>query len=171
MSQHVMVDPLTLGAQYQLGNHKATYQPRMLTRQDIVVSAVLVVFISLIFIIIMFISMPSFTNKIVGSIIIASYVLLFGTLNWNIYRKQALRLFAYEDGLIYIGRKSSPTIIYWQRVQSIVHKVKVTSSEYGSSTRDIYTLKCTDGTSLRLDDGTFQGLGQLITSIKIKTAR
>ena len=26
MSQHVMVDPLTLGAQYQLGNYKATYQ-------------------------------------------------------------------------------------------------------------------------------------------------
>ena len=86
--------------------------------------------------------MPSFTNKIIGSIIIVAYVLLFSGLNWDVHRKKALRLFVYEDGLIYIGRKSSSTIIYWQKVQSIIHKVKVVGNEYGSSTRDIYTLNC-----------------------------
>jgi hypothetical protein len=176
MSQHVMADPPILGAQYHLGNHKATYQPRILMRQDIAVSIALGIGLSVMYAMLIFVAMPfvamPFINKIIGSIIVAFIVLLFfSAMSWEIYRKQVLRVFTYDYGLIHIGRKSSPTIIYWQKVQSVIHKVKVVGDENYSETRHVYTLNCTDGTSLRLEEGTFPEFFQLMASIEVETAR
>lgn len=176
MSQHMMDDPLTLGAEHQLGNYKATYQPHMLTRQDVIFYIVAGLLYSLFLLCILIFATPlramPLTNKIIITIIsvfLGSF--LSGCIIWDICVKRALRIFYYENGLIYRGRKSLQTIIYWQNVQSVMHKVKVVGGEYGSKTIHISTLNCIDGTSLRLDDVTFPELEPLMASIEGEIAR
>jgi hypothetical protein len=88
-------------------------------------------------------------------------------------RNRAMRVFVYDSGLIYVGRKSRQTI-YWQHVQAVWHQVeKHTSTDSdGSSTTTIvhtYTVDCSDGTRLKLDQ-TFAHLRQLGRSVEVGTA-
>jgi hypothetical protein len=172
MSQRMIADPLAQGAQYQLGNHRATYKPSTMC-------SILVGFFFFIVGSILTFVFLSFSASI------ASVFLPIGTafgLLWagltlfivvSAYQRRMMRVFVYDYGLIHRGQKSQQTI-YWRDVRAVWHQVqKHTSTDSdGYSTTTIvhtYTVDCIDGTRLKLDK-TFAHLRHLGRSLEIGTA-
>ena len=172
MSQHTIDDPLALGVQYQLGNHRATYKPSTISR-FIGLTLALFIVIGLLEGIIHFqngLSQPLVLFPLFICLFIASAV-LYGLI--ETYRNRILRVFVYDNGLIYVGQNSLQCI-YWQNVQTVWHKVeRQTSSNSNGYSRitikHTYTVNCIDGTFLKLDD-TFAHVRQLGGSLEVETA-
>ncbi|GHO97098.1 hypothetical protein KSF_071460 [Reticulibacter mediterranei] len=168
-SQQVMADPSFLGANYQLGNHKATYKPST-SRQIIVCS------VALVFGVAWTVGVWQFVFHATEPLTLAFVVvglLLIGFALWNfwrIYRNRVLHVFIYDDGLIYVGRGSAIQTMRWQDIEAVKHNVvEHSGSEGGSTFRHHYTVNCFDGSSLTLDQ-TFSNVRQLGKTIEVETA-
>jgi hypothetical protein len=179
-------DPLSLGTQYRLGTHRATYKPPTISRMTWVMIG-----LSIIYVVICIIGLlersnsvyldvrgqPSLSVIIVYALVctavgIAVYVPLFV---YRVIRNRTLRLFVYDDGLIHVWHASLQAI-YWQNVQAVWHDVIAeTHSEYQytPSYRHVYIVSCTDGTKITLGktDYEFDNMKQLVKSIEGETAR
>jgi hypothetical protein len=168
-SQQITADPSFLGANYQLGNHKATYKPATL-RQIIVGSMTLlfgVVWTVLVWRFVFHATTPvALAFVAVGIIVIGLALWNF----WRVYRDRVVRVFIYDDGLIYVGRGAVIQTMRWQDIEAVKHNIVVHSdSEGGRTVKHYYTLNCFDGTSLTLDR-TFTNVRQLGKTIEVETA-
>jgi hypothetical protein len=168
-SQQIMADPSFLGANYQLGNHKATYKPSMV-RQMIACS------VTLIFGVIWTVVVWQFVLRATEPLtlaFIAIGLLVIGLALWNFwrsYRDRVLRVFIYDDGLIYVGRGSAMQTMRWQDIEAVKHNVvEHSDSEGGRTVKHYYTLNLFDGSSLTLDR-TFTNVRQLGKTIEVETA-
>lgn len=116
MSQHNTADPLTLGTQYALGDHKATYQPNTIVAICLIV-LLFVLSVSPLFglFTLLVTPMPVITLLMQLFIIITVIVSLTALGSFFIlpaYKNRTLRVFLYEHGLICVGRESHHCI-YW----------------------------------------------------------
>ncbi len=169
-----MDDQEALGAlMHQLGNHKATYKRQFFAPSRLLaISCIVGIFLYSILMIIL----VSFIENVaillvVPALVIAGLLLLECILIF--YRNRKLCVFVYENGLIHRGRDSLLTIIYWKNVRYVSHTLEKTMwsdpVNQEPSYRSVYTVSCTNGTVLRLDE-TFAKLRQLGESLKRKTA-
>jgi hypothetical protein len=168
-SQQIMADPSFLGANYQLGNHKATYKPA--TVRQIIVSSIMLIF-GVVWTVgvwhLVFNTTKPWTLAFVGA-----GLLLIGLALWNFwrsYRNRVLRVFIYDDGLIYVGHGSAIQTMRWQDIEAVKHNVvEHSDSEGGRTFRHHYTVNCFDGSSLTLDQ-TFPNVRQLGKTVEVETA-
>jgi hypothetical protein len=176
MSQYMIADPLALGAQYRLGNHRTTYKPSTTCSFIFLILVLLFAFgIGLAggvayFGSNLFIPFP-FVLFILFIWLFIVGLILYGLV--ETYRNRVLRVFVYDYGLIHVGREFHQSI-YWQNVEAVWHNVEKhtsTDSKGHSTTTYIhtYTVRCIDGTQLKLDR-TFARLQQLGKSIEVGTA-
>jgi hypothetical protein len=168
-SQQITADPSFLGANYQLGNHKATYKPAT-SRQIIACSLILlfgIVWTVGVWQLVLRATEPlTLAFVAVGVIIIGLALWSF----WRAYRDRVLRVFVYDDGLIYVGRGSALQTMRWQDIEAVKHNIVESSdSEGGRTVKHYYTLSCFDGSSLTLDR-TFTNVRQLGKTIEVETA-
>ncbi len=166
MSQHEIAHPLALGAQYQLGNHKATYKASM----NGMMLGVLFLIISILLLLFFIYRIYDVVSTILLCICIFIIFIIGLFLFVQTYQDRMLRVFIYDSGLIYVGRASHQTI-HWQNVQAVWHKVTTQGADASRTTSHSYTVNCTDGTQLRLDPMTIADLQLLGQSIEVQTAR
>ncbi len=168
-SQQITADPSFLGANYQLGNHKATYRPATL-RQIIACSIMLAFGLAWTAVVWQFVL---HATEPLGLAFVAIGLLVIGLALWNFwrsYRDRVLRVFVYDDGLIYVGRGSAIQTMRWQDIEAVKHNVvEHADSEGGRTVKHYYTLNCFDGSSLTLDR-TFTNVRQLGKMIEVETA-
>jgi hypothetical protein len=173
LSQNMMDDQEAPGTlPHPLGTYKATYK-----RQFFIPSKLLgVSFIVGLFLCptLMIALLPFIENRVILEIIppfvIAGLLLLECILIF--YRNRKLCVFVYDYGLIHRGHESLTTI-YWKNVHSVEHTLKNGMWNYDGlepAVQHIYTVHCTDGTVLRLDE-TFARLQHLGKSIETGVAQ
>lgn len=119
MSQQIIADPQALGAQYRLGNHKATYKPPTTCHVIFLFFVFLFgcVFTLMALISIAFISLFALIFVLVGLLIIG--LALHGII--TTYQNRVLRVFVYDYGFIHVGRQSRQAM-YWQNVEAVWHQ-------------------------------------------------
>jgi hypothetical protein len=174
LSQNMMDDQGALGAVvHPLGNYKATYRRQFFIPSKLLgVSFTVGLFLDSI----LMITLVPFVDNgvvllVVPAFVIAGLLLLECILIF--YRNRKLCVFVYDSGLIHRGRESLLTTIYWKNVHSVEHTVRNSMWNYEGlwpAVWHIYTVCCTDGTVLRLDE-TFARLQYLGKSIETEVAR
>jgi hypothetical protein len=167
MFQHMRTDQEALGAPYQLGNHRATYKPSAISQ---------VIFWSFIFILgcagifAAFTSFDRFSDAIwlcLGGLSFVG-IALYGSI--TAYQNRILRVFVYDYGFIYVGRKDRQAL-YWQDIEAVWHKVKLRRARRSSYRTFVHTyiVNGIDGTQLELDN-TFAHLRDLGRSLEVGMA-
>ncbi len=183
--QQLPADPAFLGAEYELGNHKATYEPAT-TCQIIMLSVLLAVSIVGTLVVVLFAAaLGGVIGGAFGVVIPLFFVLIMlfivGAAIFGIvraYQNRVMRVMVYDEGLVYVGRENG-RVIHWRDVLAVWHNVVVhthTSTDgqgntsTSTSVSHTYILSCSDGSSLKLDQ-TFGKLRQLGKMIEMETAR
>jgi hypothetical protein len=168
-SQQITADPSFLGANYQLGNHKATYRPA--TLRQIIACSVTLLF-GVVWTVMVWQFMFHATEPLTLAFVAVGLIVI-GLALWNFrrsYRDRVLRVFVYDDGLIYVGRGSAIQTMRWQDIEAVKHNVvEHSDSEGGRTVKHYYILNCFDGSSLTLDR-TFTNVRQLGKTIEVETA-
>jgi hypothetical protein len=167
MFEHMRTDQEALGAPYQLGNHRATYKPSMISQ---------VTFWSFIFILgcvclfAAFTSLHRFSNFIwlcLGGLSFVG-IALYGSI--TAYQNRVLRVFVYDYGFIHVGSQSRQALS-WQNVEAVWHKVKIPRLRRSAYKTFVHTyiVDGIDGIQLKLDN-TFAHLRDLGRSLEVGTA-
>lgn len=165
ISSSTATDPHLLGSQYQLGDLKATYKPA--TAGPIIIACMFVVFGM-----ILTIRSIAMSNPLGGIAFLDVFLVLVPLIYiGQTYPDRLLRVFVFEDGLVYVGPHSRQTIMRWQDVETIKHRVEIGSASRNNAVRShTYTLTYKSGKTLTLDY-TFSGIEELGKTIEVKTAR
>jgi hypothetical protein len=145
MSQHGMANPQTLGAQYQLGNHKATY------RTPFIIQGIVGLGLAIIFFVLKMGSSPSnylniflILSKMPDILISPIFALFSLNLIFKGYTYRAMRVLVYEYGLVHT-RYTPPLVIHWQNVESFFHEVEHSQENGKTAIRYKYIILCIDG--------------------------